>query len=199
MMPAFRPIPGETPIEDISGLILKGICTRSQLAVVEAENIRKVVVKYLARKPSRRVAPFTLTWALRLHHEMFGEIWEWAGQIRRTQTNPGVPAHAIIEEIIKLFDDLRYWQQMTEMDAFERLARLHHRAVVIHPFPNGNGRWARMLANIHQKQVLLSLTAWPEESVGGTSPVRDGYMRALRAADNGDLNDLIEFHRRFSR
>jgi hypothetical protein len=33
----------------------------SELNQAEAENIRKVVVKYFAAKPSRRSAPFTLS------------------------------------------------------------------------------------------------------------------------------------------
>ena len=48
-MSQWNPIPGETPIADISGLIPKHVTSRAQLNIVEAENIRKVIVKYLAR------------------------------------------------------------------------------------------------------------------------------------------------------
>lgn len=68
-------LPGETPI-DVSGLKRKGIRTRAELNQAEAENIRKAVVKYLAAKPSRRSAPFTLSWSRRLHKQMFGDVWK---------------------------------------------------------------------------------------------------------------------------
>lgn len=37
---------GETPLDDISGLKIKGITTRSQLDEVEAENILDAFLKY---------------------------------------------------------------------------------------------------------------------------------------------------------
>ena len=78
-MTGWQTLPGETPIDDISGLKVKGVTTRSELNKIEAENIRKAVVKYLAAKPSRRTAPFDLPWVLQLHREMFGDVWAWAG------------------------------------------------------------------------------------------------------------------------
>ena len=46
MTMAWNAIPGETPI-DISGLKISGINNRQDLSVVEAENVRKAIVKYL--------------------------------------------------------------------------------------------------------------------------------------------------------
>jgi fido (protein-threonine AMPylation protein) len=92
-MPAWQPIPGETPI-DPSGLKIPGVTTRRELSIVEAENIRKAVVKYLAARPSERAAPFDFHWCLRLHQEMFGDVWEWAGVPRsRDGYNIGVLFH----------------------------------------------------------------------------------------------------------
>lgn len=60
-------LPGETPIDDISGLRLKQVKTRAALNVAEAENILKAAVKYLSGRPSRRMARFDVNWMLRLH------------------------------------------------------------------------------------------------------------------------------------
>lgn len=49
--------PGETPIDDVSGLIARGVKSRQELNVAEADNIREVIIKYLAAKPSRDLAP----------------------------------------------------------------------------------------------------------------------------------------------
>jgi Fic-DOC domain mobile mystery protein B len=197
-MDAWENIPGETPIDDISGLIPKEITTRSQLNVVEAENIRKTVLRYLAAKPTRRQAPFTLDWCYKLHRQMFGDVWRWAGRKRSVEVNIGVPVHRIDVDLHMLMEDLAYWHDEGEMDPIEQSARLHHRAVQIHPFLNGNGRWSRLLANIHLKRMDHPLTVWPEQTVGDSSIIRGEYLTAVRAADGGDLDALIALHRRFT-
>jgi Fic-DOC domain mobile mystery protein B len=197
-MALWDPIPGETPIEDISGLIPKGVSTRAQLNAAEAENIRKAVMRYLVAKPSRRQAPFTLEWCYKLHKQMFGDVWSWAGRPRRSELNLGVPAYRIDQDLQTLLEDLNYWQNNPVMDVIEQAARLHHRAVQIHPFLNGNGRWSRMLANIHLKRIGERVIVWPEQTVGDESVIRNEYLTAVRAADNGDYNALIALHRRFA-
>jgi len=57
-MPDWTPIPGETPISDLSFLKVKGITTRRELIVHEAENIRKATIHFLAERPTRKSAPF---------------------------------------------------------------------------------------------------------------------------------------------
>jgi Fic family protein len=84
------------------------------------------------------------------------------------------------------------------MDFVEQAARLHHRAVKIHPFPNGNGRWSRMLANIWLKRNRQPLTKWPEKVIGTESEIRDRYLAAIIKADGGDYSDLIALHREFA-
>jgi Fic-DOC domain mobile mystery protein B len=190
-------LPGETPI-DVSGLKRKGIGTRAELNRAEAENIRKAVVKYLAAKPSRRSAPFTLSWVKRLHRQMFGEVWKWAGEFRREDINLGCNWHQVPMQVQALLDDLAFWGVQGE-GLPTQAVRLHHRAVQIHPFLNGNGRWARMLANIWLKRHGHGVIEWPEETIGTRSVVRDEYIAAIRAADDGDEGPLGELHRRFTR
>src|SRR4051812_12252073 len=144
--------PGETPI-DVSGLIPKGVTSRAQLNDLEAENIRAATVRYLAARPSRRQAPITLPWCLKLHKQMFGKVWRWAGTTRRTELNLGVPAHRIQTDLQSLLDDAAYWRDHAAFDVIEQASRLHHRAVYVHPFLNGNGRWSRLLANIWLRQA----------------------------------------------
>jgi len=98
---------GETPLSDFDGLRKRRIRTRSQLAVAEAENIRRAVIRYLVAVPSRKVAAFDFGWMLRLHSEMFGDVWSWAGQIRDRSLSLGSdPAH-IGEHLAQLCDDIR--------------------------------------------------------------------------------------------
>ena len=189
-------LPGETPI-DVSGLKRKGINTRSELNRAEAENIRKAVVKYLAAKPSRRFAPFTLSWAKRLHKQMFGDVWKWAGEFRQENLNLGCDWHQVQMQLQALLDDLVFWEARGDA-LLEQAARLHHRAVEIHPFLNGNGRWARMLANIWLKRHGHAITEWPEAAIGSMSVIRDEYLMAIRASDEGDEGPLRALHQRFT-
>ena len=192
------PIEGETPIDDVSGLIPKNVSTRAELAVVEAENILSAVLTYLAAAPPASLAPFDLPWAIRLHGEMFGQVWSWAGQVRRGELNLGSPAWRAETDLRSLLDDFAVWREFDTYDPVERAARLHHRAVQIHPFLNGNGRWARMLANVALKQDAGRVVRWPEQSVGGESVIRAAYLAALRAADGHDLQPLVAMHRQYA-
>lgn len=180
-MEGWQSVPDETPI-DPSGLrpeVRKHVHNRGQLSLREADNIRSPIVKYLARTPSRRLAPFTLKWVLRLHKEMFGQVWLWAGQIRRIELNLGSPAWRVEMDLHSLIEDLHCWKA-PDMSLQEQAAMLHYRAVKIHPFENGNGRWARLLANIWLKQHGGAITRWPEVGItDATSPIRDQYIEAL--------------------
>ncbi len=194
-MSFFDPLPGETPIDDISGLKHKGITLRKELSVLEGANILKAAEIYLFGILTPEKAPFDYTWALQLHREMFGEVWAWAGIPRGYETNIGIPPRQIAEKLYDLFQRLPYW---ADADWVTQAAMLHHEAVSIHPFPNGNGRWSRMLANIWLRLNGQPWTRWPEEAVGEASVIRTEYLTAIRAADGGEYGPLVGLHQRFS-
>lgn len=187
------PLHGQTPIDDISGLLDRSITTTSELNDAEAENIRKAVLRYLAAKPTTKQAPFDMSWSKQLHAQMLGDVWAWAGRVRTTELNMGTAPHAIETDLHNLLEDLHVWHE-TDMPILEQAVRLHHRAVVIHPFINGNGRWSRMLANIWLKQHDAPVVLWPETTIGTESTIRSQYIQALQAADQGDMSPLIKLH-----
>ncbi len=192
------PPEGSTPIDDISGLKPPQIKSREQLFAAEFENIRKAVVRYLATRPSRRRAPFSFDWFFTLHKQMFGDVWVWAGMRRNHPTNIGLPVHQIDTALMDLSRDVLHWDKIESPATIEQAAIIHHRAVQIHPFTNGNGRWARMLANIRLKQIGMPVTEWPEQTIGATSIIRAEYLAALRAADRQYLEPLIDLHRKYT-
>ena len=193
-MEGFKPISGETPI-DPSGLRDKSIKTRRQLNEAEGRNIADAVYKYLIGTPTPEMAPFDLAWVLKLHAEMFEKVWEWAGELRKTDLNLGVAWHHVETQLYSLLQNLPYWKAMSLV---EQAARLHHGAVAIHPFQNGNGRWSRMLANIWLKLHGSAPTIWPEQAVGETSIIRDEYLIAIKAADGMDFVPLIALHEKYT-
>jgi Fic-DOC domain mobile mystery protein B len=192
------PIPGQTPLDDLSGLRVRSIRTAAELNAAEAENIRKATVKYLASKPSKRSARFDLAWLAMLHAEMFGDVWTWAGAYRRHETNIGSAPNQIEIDLHNMLEDLKLWRT-SGVSLLEQAVRLHHVAVKIHPFSNGNGRWSRMLGNIWLKLNGAAPIQWPETTIGTASTVRGEYLEAVRAADTGDYSKLLALHARYAR
>ncbi len=74
MIDSTKPIDDATPLNDTSGLKLpkNKTYTLKEIYVKEAENIADATIKYLSATPSKKEAPFTYNWFLKLHTEMFG-------------------------------------------------------------------------------------------------------------------------------
>ena len=197
MIDSTQPIDDATPIDDTSGLKLSKnkSYTLKEIYDKEAENIANAVLKYLSAEPSKKEAPFTYEWLLELHAEMFGNVWEWAGKLRQCELSIGIKAYLISTELKKLVDDIEYWNKHKTFDTIEIATRIHHRAVQIHPFQNGNGRWSRMLANIYLRQNGFMPVQWQEDLLAKENPNRTKYIQALKKADKGEYSDLINMHK----
>jgi Fic-DOC domain mobile mystery protein B len=196
--PGWAPIPGETPIDDVSGLLLPEVGTRRQLNQVEAENIAIAASKYLVGRLTDKDAPFTFDWFFELHKEMFGKVWKWAGKPRTHDLNLGCPFYDVEAQVLDLVQTIPLWGKGDPYPLIEDAALLHYRAVKIHPFENGNGRWSRMLANIWLRKHGAKPIMWPEPQIGDVSPIRTEYLEAIQAADANDFSRLVELHRRFA-
>ncbi|MBP6113106.1 MAG: mobile mystery protein B [Sphingobium sp.] len=130
-----------------------------------------------------------------LHKRMFGKVWRWAGQYRTTARNIGVDAYRIGVELHQLLGDVRYWIENATYSPDEILARFHHRLVFIHPFPNGNGRHARLAADLLAVQLGQPRFTWGRVNLTVPQETRRAYVAALRAADAHDIAPLLAFAR----
>jgi Fic-DOC domain mobile mystery protein B len=195
MMPKFKPIPGETPITDVSELKDRSIKNRGQLNKAEARNIAKTMAQYLGGPITPKEAPFDFSWFCQLHREMFEDVWGWAGRLRKSVTNIGIAPHLIEVQLYDLSKNLPYWANETLL---MQATMLHHQAVQIHPFENGNGRWSRTLANIWLHLHAHELTQWPGAALSEESEVRAEYLAAIKAADDHDYQPLLALHQRFT-
>jgi mobile mystery protein B len=102
----------------------------------------------------------------------------------------------IPEELKKLCADIEYQLQHNSFPDDEIAIRLHHRLVWIHPFPNGNGRHARLMADLLIRQKGTPRFSWgSNQNLYKTTPGRKQYIEALRLADKGDYSALIVFAR----
>ena len=197
MIHSTKPINDATPLDDISGLKLPNdkVYSLKEIYVAEANNIAVATIKYLSAPPSNKLAPFSYEWLTKLHEEMFGNVWDWAGKFRQVELSIGIKAYQVPTALKELVDDISYWDKNKTFDVYEIATRIHHRAVQIHPYKNGNGRWSRMLANIYLRQNGSMPVKWQEDLLSKENQKRDEYIIALKAADNGDYSRLIEMHK----
>lgn len=197
MTDLFREPSDATPleVEEREGLLQTWITSRADLNVAEQANI--IDGAAWARGLRRRGAADLLTpeFAMRLHARMFGDVWRWAGTYRTTARNIGIDAYRIGTEVAHLMGDVRYWVEHRTYPADEIAARFHHRLVAIHPFPNGNGRHSRMMADILIERLGGTPFSWGGGSLTDTGELRERYVTALRAADNYDIRLLLAFVR----
>jgi len=182
---------GETPIDDISGLKITGITTRSELDRVEADNILDAYLKYTVSPEQIKNVIFDTQFLQKLHQEMFGNVWSWAGEFRTTQTSIGIDPLQIRMSLYQLMDDLSFWQGTWEYQ--DSAVRLHHTLVKIHPFPNGNGRCARLFTDLWLLSIGEEMLEWGDDSIDDENENRSTYIEALREADKGNYELLKEF------
>jgi Fic-DOC domain mobile mystery protein B len=184
---------GATPLDpnELGGLKHKHITTRGELDELEQANIQSGL-RWLARQ---RGDVLTDDFATTLHEQLFGDVWDWAGSFRRTGKSVGIDAIHIGVQLRQLMDDARYWADHNTYPPAEAAVRLHHRLVYIHPFPNGNGRHARIMADAALDRVYREQ---PIDWAGGydlqkMNDRRITYIAALKAADRGDIGPLMKF------
>lgn len=193
-MKGFEQPDGATPIEDLDGLRLTGVTTLGDLNAVEAENILEAVRIHLGGRKKLLPGALRDDYVLRVHRDMLGNVWEWAGRFRTSELTIGVAPYLVPADIATLCHDVRSWDIQTEapLSVVERSARLHHRLTRIHPFRNGNGRHARLMADIYLRAHDHPLPDWPD-NIGHKGDTRKSYIEALRSADKGDYSLLVGF------
>jgi Fic-DOC domain mobile mystery protein B len=172
-------------------LIPTYITLRSQLNELEQQNIATADTWTFSRKHHI----FRERFLKGLHRRMFNRVWRWAGKFRTTERNLGVKPHVIETELRKAIDDARYWVENKTYPPDELAVRFHHRLVSVHPFPNGNGRWSRLVADTLIVRLGGSRFTWGGADPRTAGETRDNYIAALKAADDHDLEPLIKFAR----
>ena len=174
--------------------LIPSLTTRAELNEVERLQINAARVWALRAAALRRPDLLTDSFARELHQRMFHQVWRWAGRFRTANKNLGWEFHRVTEGVRHAFDDAQAWLDHDAYPLAEAAVRLHHRLFVIHPWPNGNGRHARLMADI----VVASrqgkdLTWGARADLAGLGDVRNRYLVALRRADAGDFVPLLAF------
>jgi Fic-DOC domain mobile mystery protein B len=193
---------GGTPLtdEERQGLRLP-VLTRDELNRAEAENITRAMSWLFFSR--RRLQPELVTqepWLRRLHRRMYDQVWTWAGQYRTADRNLGVPYWQVRTDMRNVEADAGEWLADTSATRYsndECAIRFGYRLVVIHPFPNGNGRWSRLASDALVVALGGSRFSWGGACLAEPGVLRRDYIAALQAADaDGDFQPLLTFSRR---
>jgi Fic-DOC domain mobile mystery protein B len=182
-----------TPLspDERNGLLPTYISLRRELN--EAEHANILIADQWAFKRRRNVLEEGF---LRdLHRRMFRDVWKWAGTFRTTPRNLGVEPWKILSDLHLLLDDVRFWVEHGTYPPDEIAVRFHHRIVLIHPFPNGNGRLSRLAADLLAAQLGRERFSWGRENLTAAGGARQRYIDALHAADAHNLVPLLAFVR----
>jgi Fic-DOC domain mobile mystery protein B len=188
-------IDGQTPINDDEkdGLRIPSITTRDELDEFEQLNIEKAI-QWTFGKKLKTEQLFSEKFIKELHKRMYGEVWKWAGTFRTSEKNIGIKSYLISIELKKLLDDAIFWKENNTYNSEELAIRFKHRLVSIHCFANGNGRHSRLMADlIMEKLYNGEFFSWGSANLVKATETRSNYIKAVRKADNNDIEPLISF------
>lgn len=182
--------------DEKEGLLIKAITTREELDEFEQLNVEKAI-DWTMRKRIKTDKILSAKFVCKLHRKMFDQTWSWAGEFRKTNKNIGVDKYKIGIELNQLLNDCKFWVLNKIFNPDEIAIRLKHRIVKIHPFPNGNGRLSRLLADVLIVHGYdLPPFSWGSKMMEPNKNIRKEYLKALFAADDGNYELLIDFARK---
>jgi Fic-DOC domain mobile mystery protein B len=196
MMPdLFEPADDATPLSAVEqAALIPSLSTRAELNQLERLNINAARVWAMRRTVLRRPDLLSDGFARELHRRMFNQVWSWAGRYRTTEKNLGWTVPRLTEGVRHACDDAKAWIEHSTYPLPEAAVRLHHRWVLIHPWPNGNGRHARLIADILvAARGGKALTWGAGQDLAAASEVRRRYVDAIRQADEGNFGPLVVF------
>lgn len=178
--------------EEKLGLIPSYITQRRELNEVEQINVTEGERWALSR--ARNV--LDVDFLRKLHKQMFGEVWRWAGDYSKERNRRlGSDDYQIPIDLSALTGDAQAWIEFKAFSPDETAVRFHHRLTQIHPFPNGNGRFSRTAGDLFITQLGGQRFSWGRVNLVDPGATRRAYIDALRAADNHILEPLTAFAR----
>lgn len=186
---------GQTPLEEEEkeGLKIKTITIQGELDEFEQLNIEKAV-EWTIHANLKHEKILTEKFVKDLHKRMYGDVWKWAGEFRRTEKNIGIPWVQIGVELKNLLDNTKNWIENKTYSPEEIAIRFKHRIVSIHCFPNGNGRHSRLMADIIMESIFeKGIFTWHQSNMVRADEIRKEYINSLKEADHGNIRPLIEF------
>lgn len=175
---------------------LLNLGTEEGISLSEFEGFLKAEIMLTEKLSSR--TKFDVTYILKIHKMALGHLYSFAGKYRDVNMSKGgfpFAAARFLPQTMETFDSEILSTLPNKYENKEDLifdiARVHGELLFIHPFREGNGRTARILANLMcRKQGYHSLKF---ERVGQDE--FDVYVSAVQQAANKKYDLMVAFIR----
>lgn len=174
---------------------------RNKLGIKDAEQMELLEFDLLSRIQDELLEEITGDQRLTLsdlklwHLRWLGSVYDWAGKYRTVNLSKQDFPFAAADQIPRLMDDyqrlyLARWTPACDLDQeslITALAECHVELVLIHPFREGNGRLARLLA------TMMALQAdEPPLNFSSMESDQKGYISAIHAGHSGNMKPMID-------
>jgi cell filamentation protein len=179
---------GDPYLDKDTGVLRNLLGIKDQAALDKAESS----LSFLRTNELRELpvtGHFDLKHLQSIHQRLFGDVYDWAGQLRQVEIQKGNTDFArqmVIESAGKqLFGQLAKEQHLRGLDADAFSARAGHylgEINVLHPFREGNGR--------AQREFIAQLALAAGYPIDWTGISQVDMVSASIAAYNGDAADL---------
>ncbi|WIX34067.1 Fic family protein [Salinicola sp. JS01] len=174
-----------------------GLTDQASLDEAEAELLLKLYEDIFATLSIRQ--RLSSRWLKQCHYRWLGAIYPWAGEERQVNLAKDDFMFAAAAQIPGLLQQLdERWLStltpccsLTPEQATQAIAEVHVELILIHPFREGNGRIARLLADAMAYQAglgLLDYTSWQGD--------KSGYIAAIHAGMGRDYSPMATYIRR---
>ncbi len=141
--------------------------------------------------------PYDLSYMQLLHKQVFGLLYDWAGDIREVDISKAdtrfCTVRRILPEANKIFATLnkkKYFKGLSKKDFVAEISELYADLNLVHPFREGNGRIQRIFFEhlaLHNDYVIdwdvVSKEDWIEANIQGVycnfSPMKNIFTLGL--------------------
>lgn len=175
-----RPLTGSAA----DGLIPTFAATWADVDLAEQANIETATRWAFA---GRRVATverlLTAEFSDRVHREMFGSVWRWAGQYRTESIPECAPPEEIPSLLPTIFDTARERHARARKDARHRAEQLYDELLYVRAYRTGAGRHARFMANLYLHLCDEPRIDWDDPTAGPDATPAGGLSALEQALD----------------
>jgi cell filamentation protein len=172
---------------------------KNRLSVIRKREMDRIERRELVRTLERLYEiydskhRFTASDIKSIHKIWLGNIYEWAGEYRQVNLSKGDFSFAAAAQIPQLMKEFKRGplREFTPCiyDSHDRIAEalaiVHTELVLIHPFREGNGRIARILADVMAAQAGL-----PPLDFSGLARKKIAYIEAIHAGLERDYKEM---------
>jgi cell filamentation protein len=173
-----------------------GLTSQSEIAIAEFEGFLKAEI--LLTENLSLKTKFDLKYILRIHKLSLEGLYTFAGKYRNVNMSKGgfpFAAAKFLPATMKAFEDeilIKLPNKYeNESDLIRDVAVVHAELLVIHPFREGNGRTARILANLMVRKHGFE----PLKFENVNEKMKDFYIAAVQQAATRKYDLMIHFIR----